>query len=88
MTWPIIFLLVVLKLPIIYLGCVVWWAIRAEPKPLEGAPLPAVLPDIDPRPPWHRRLRPRRPRPRPHGSPVRSYARGRAGAAARAEADR
>ena len=27
----------VLKIPIVYLCAVVWWAIRAEPRPLEGA---------------------------------------------------
>ena len=30
-------MLVVLKIPVVYLGCVVWWAIRAEPLP-EGGP--------------------------------------------------
>ena len=31
--WEAIFLLVVLKIPLVYLGFVVWWAIRAEPAP-------------------------------------------------------
>lgn len=26
-------MLVVLKIPVVYLGIVVWWAIRAEPRP-------------------------------------------------------
>jgi hypothetical protein len=65
-----IFMLVILKIPIVYLCLVVWWAIRAEPRPLEGAALPARLPE-SPRRPWHRR--PTRPRPR--GGPSRSYAR-------------
>ena len=30
-------MLVVLKIPVVYLCAVVWWAIRAEPQPLEGA---------------------------------------------------
>ena len=30
-------MLIVLKLPVFYLCAVVWWAIRAEPRPLEGA---------------------------------------------------
>jgi hypothetical protein len=65
-------MMLVLKLPVIYVGLVCWWAIRAEPKPLEPALLPAVLPD---EPVWWRPS-PRRPRPpRPHGGPVRSYAR-------------
>jgi len=30
-------MLVVLKIPVVYLCAVVWWSIRAEPQPLEGA---------------------------------------------------
>lgn len=30
--WEAIFMLVVLKLPMVYLAGVVWWAIRAEPR--------------------------------------------------------
>lgn len=37
-------MLVVLKIPVVYLCAIVWWAIRAEPGPLEGAALPATLP--------------------------------------------
>jgi hypothetical protein len=75
--WELIFLMVVMKIPIIYLCWVVWWAIKAEPRPPEGAPLVAqISPDGSPggfR--WHRR-RSRRPRPlRPHGGPTRAYAR-------------
>ena len=29
--WEAIFMLVVLKIPLVYLGVVVWWAVRAEP---------------------------------------------------------
>ena len=65
-----VFMLVILKIPIVYLGIVVWWAIRAEPRPLEGAPLPARLPTSPPRP-WHRRPT----RLGPHAGPARSYAR-------------
>ena len=32
-------MLVILKIPVVYLCAVVWWAIRAEPHPLEGAGL-------------------------------------------------
>jgi hypothetical protein len=36
--WEAIFMLVVLKLPMVYLAVVVWWAIRAEPhSPAGGA---------------------------------------------------
>jgi hypothetical protein len=34
--WEAIFLLVVLKIPMLYLAAVVWWAIRAEPLPGDG----------------------------------------------------
>jgi hypothetical protein len=34
--WEAIFLLLVLKIPLVYLGLVVWWAIRAGPTPDEG----------------------------------------------------
>jgi hypothetical protein len=59
-------MLVILKLPILYLIGVVWWAVRAEPRPYEHAALvPAVPHDGEPEPcPW------RRPSRRPHG-PVR-----------------
>jgi hypothetical protein len=69
-------MMLVLKLPVVYVGLVCWWAIRAEPRPLEPALLPAVLPDELGPTAWHRpRRRPRRPRP--HGGPVRSYVRTR-----------
>jgi hypothetical protein len=75
----LIFMMLVLKLPIVYLGLVCWWAIRAEPEPLEPALLPSVIePPEGPRS-W-------RPRPRrhtgPHGGPVRGYARTQRAAAA------
>jgi hypothetical protein len=35
--WEALFMLVVLKIPVVYLSIVVWWAIRAEPAP-EGGP--------------------------------------------------
>ena len=37
-------MLVILKIPVVYLCAVVWWAIRAEPLPLEGAGRLAPLP--------------------------------------------
>jgi hypothetical protein len=69
--WELIFLMFVMKLPILYLIGVVWWAVRAAPDPYEPAALvPAVLP-LSPRPtpvgvgvcPWRGR------HPRPHHSP-------------------
>ena len=62
-------MLVILKIPVVYLCAVVWWAIRAEPLPLEGA---ARLAPVEPRPScdWRRssRLLRRGPLPRPNGS--------------------
>jgi len=46
--WEVIFMLLILKIPMVYLCAVVWWAIRAEPRPDEGAPL---LARIEPTPP-------------------------------------
>ena len=43
MLWEVVFMLVVLKIPVVYLCAVVWWAIRAEPRPLEGAGTVASL---------------------------------------------
>jgi hypothetical protein len=89
--WEIIFLIVILKIPIVYLCLVVWWAIKAEPRPEEGAAITAKLgPDGDP--PRRRRRRglrpPRRPRPW-SGGPAHTYARSaRAAAAARAKLPR
>jgi hypothetical protein len=36
-------MLVILKIPVVYLCAVVWWAIRAEPRPPEGAGTVASL---------------------------------------------
>ena len=36
MLWEAVFLLLILKIPIVYLCLVVWWAIRAEPREEEG----------------------------------------------------
>jgi hypothetical protein len=62
--WELIFMMLILKLPIVYLCLVVYWAIRAEPKPPEPALLP-VAAEVDPHAPlpWIARRRPpRRPR--------------------------
>jgi hypothetical protein len=82
MTWELIWMLVILKIPVVYLCLVVWWAIRSEPKPLEAAPT-AVRIDPEPRPGWRfSSTRPRRLPRGPHGTPSRGYRRkvARAGA--------
>lgn len=76
--------MVILKIPIIYLCSVVYYAIKATPKPEAGASVTAQLggPDDD----SARRRRRTRPFPsRPHGGPARSYGRTPRTAPARAE---
>lgn len=86
MGWPeLVFMLVVLKLPVVYLCCVVWWAIRAEPRPEEGAATRVAL-EPEPPCPWSRRRAALRHRPR--GGPQRGPVRSARAAAARAEARR
>jgi len=46
--WEAIFMLVVLKIPMIYLGIVVWWAVRAEPEAIDGGDEVAVLAPLTP----------------------------------------
>ncbi len=83
MTWELIWMLVILKIPVIYLGAVVWWAIRAKPAPLEPA-LKPVATEVDPRPGWRFLRGPGGPRRGPHGAPARGYRR----QAARASVER
>ncbi|MFN2629250.1 MAG: hypothetical protein ABR569_11525 [Gaiellaceae bacterium] len=80
--WEIVFLMVILKIPIVYLCWVIWWAVKAEPRPEEGAAIQVVVGQNRPR---GGPRRPRRPlRPSPRGGPSRRYARtGRAAASAR-----
>ena len=77
MVWEIVFMLVILKLPVVYLCAVVWWAIRAEPAPLEGAALPAENEPVSPLAWWRRRARRGPRRGGPHGAPTRAAARAR-----------
>jgi hypothetical protein len=83
-------MLLVLKIPLVYLGLVIWWAIRAEPRPEEPASLvPAVAdtpPGADSRPAHGPRRRPSVP-PRRGSGPTRRPARARV-AAVRGEARR
>ncbi len=71
-------MLVILKIPVIYLCCVLYWAIKAEPKPYEGALKTADI-EPDPQPGWWWRRRallgPRRQHGGPHGAPRRTYPR-------------
>jgi hypothetical protein len=77
-------MLVVLKIPVVYLCLVVWWAIRSEPKPVEPAAVTARI-EPEPRPGWQfSSARPRGRARGPHGTPARGYRR----KVARAEARR
>lgn len=71
--WELIWLMVIMKIPILYLCWVVYWAVKSEPKPEE----PVILAPSDdgPSPGWHPRRGPKRPGP--HGHPTRTYARRR-----------
>lgn len=82
----IVFLMVVLKIPIVYLCMVLWYAIKAEPAPPEPA---AFVPAEDRDGGGGPGVRARRPRRlRPHGGPSRTYPRTPRTAAAAARAER
>jgi hypothetical protein len=72
--WEAIFMLVILKIPLIYLGVVVWWAVRAEPEVADGGDEVGVLAPLEPCG-WNdrqrRRARPSRGPVRPRGVPPR-----------------
>ena len=61
-------MLVILKIPVIYLCLVVWWAIRSEPKPVEPVVVKAAV-DPELLPGWQpSRGGPRRLDGGPHGT--------------------
>jgi hypothetical protein len=60
--WELVFMMLILKIPIVYLALVVWYAIRAEPEP-----------GVDPNDysvwrPWQKPDGPRPRRGGPHGT--------------------
>jgi len=73
--WYIIFFVILLKIPTVYLLYVVWWAVKDPPQPdgglaADGSGAGADGPE--PGSSWWKRRPPRRPsRPGPHGSPER-----------------
>jgi hypothetical protein len=77
MLWEVFFMLVILKIPVVYMCAVVWWAIRAEPEPpappLDGVPVAAPAAPAGPRCDWRARVAARRdrPSPRPRRAPAR-----------------
>jgi hypothetical protein len=64
--WELIFMLLILKIPMVWLGWVVWWAVKAEPEvaPGEGSAEAQWRP-------W-KPAGPRRRRGGPHGAPTRA----------------
>jgi hypothetical protein len=85
--WELVFLMLILKIPVVYLGVVVYYAIKAEPRPEEGAAVTARLGGDDSGG-GRRRRNPRRRVPRPHGGPSRTSPRMPRTAMARGRADR
>jgi hypothetical protein len=72
--WELIFMMVILKIPIAYLCFVVYWAVKAEPKPPEEPVRAASQAEgPDPKAPWS----PHNRRPRPRRGPERGPARAR-----------
>ncbi len=68
MVWEIIFMLVILKIPIVYLCAVIWWAIKAEPSPPDLAEQALVVDTPLPGGSQGPRRRARRRLVRPHRS--------------------
>ena len=62
MDWAIIFMLVILKLPVLYLVGVVWWAIKSEPRPEDGVARLVEQPEPASPSAWWRRSEAARPR--------------------------
>ena len=66
MTWGFLWIMLALKIPLVALLWIVWWAVRAEPE----AEQPASDDDGGIKRPRHpRKPFPRRPRRGPHGDP-------------------
>jgi hypothetical protein len=42
MVWEIVFMLLILKIPIVYVCVVTWWAIKSEPTPPDHAEVTVV----------------------------------------------
>ena len=67
MTWGFLWIMLALKIPLIALLWIVWWAVRAEP---ETEQRPNGDDGGTKRPRHPRRPFPRRPRRGPHGDPA------------------
>jgi hypothetical protein len=71
MLWLTIWFMVILKIPILYLAYVIWWAVKDPPEAYAGGPSHDALGEGPPG--WQRdpRRGRRGPRNGPHGSPAR-----------------
>ena len=70
MLWFTLWFMVILKIPILYLAWVIWWAVKDPPEAFAGGSTAGT----DGGPGWRPTLRPDRngrPRGGPHGSPLR-----------------
>ena len=65
-------MMVILKIPIAYLCFVVYWAVKAEPKPAEPVRSDSQADGLDPKAPWSPSSRRPRPRRGPERGPVRA----------------
>ena len=76
--WELVFMMLVLKIPIVYLCLVVYWAVKAEPTPPEPARTRVAEPEPpEPHSPWTRTTRGRGPRRGPRRGPQRTPTRAR-----------
>jgi hypothetical protein len=66
-TWGFLWLMLALKIPLVALICLVWWAIKQEP---ESSPSPEDDGGIKRHRPHPRNPFPRPPRRGPHGDPA------------------
>jgi hypothetical protein len=70
-TWTFIWLMFLLKIPIVGLFLIVRWAVRQTPEPASGSEDGGIGPRSRPLHPHHPRNRPPRPPRRgPHGDPA------------------
>jgi hypothetical protein len=72
--WFTLWFMVILKIPVLYLAFVIWWAVKDPPQPGGDAPVDELGGDGPGRRPGGRR----RPHSGPHGSPTRRPAPARA----------
>ncbi len=67
MTWGFLWLMLALKIPLIALICIVWWAIKQEPEQAPSSDEDGGVKRSRPHPP---KPFPRHPRRGPHGAPA------------------